>query len=117
MKTNQTLKFQRYYTQKHYHPLLKICEKLLQCKSSLQFSAKKITTIDFVSVVRLNKSSTNDCVKLMMLLTTDPRMPLEDNSDFFGRKTQYAMTSFKIDCHHEKGSLMRCHKHLVEVKE
>ena len=65
----ETLKFQTYYSQKCSHFFTKKkCEEIfqqIQCNTA---------TIDFVSTVRLIRSSTNDLVKLMMLLTTGPRL-------------------------------------------
>ena len=48
----------------------------MQWKSFSQFSAKTSTLFDFVSTVRLNKSSTNDFIKLTMLCTTGPTVSL-----------------------------------------
>ena len=48
---------------KCYHFLPKKCEEL-NAKVPYIFSAKNTVTVDFVSAVTLNKSSTNDFVKL-----------------------------------------------------
>ena len=53
----EMFKFQTYITQKHYHYFLqKKCEKLLQCKSFLQFFSKNTAAVDVLSTVRLIKS-------------------------------------------------------------
>ena len=58
----KTLNFKRYCMQKFWHFLLKKCEELLQ-----QLFSQKYYCINFVSTGRLNESSLNNFVKLIML--------------------------------------------------
>ena len=61
---NETLRFQKHYTQKILPFSVKIIEELLRCKRASQVFCKNIATTGFVSAVRLNESSTNDFVKI-----------------------------------------------------
>ena len=64
---NEMLKFQMYYLQEYYHFLPKNVRSFCSAKVPYSFSAKHIAKVDFVSTIRLDKSSTNDFIKLTML--------------------------------------------------
>ena len=59
--SDRNVKFSKVIYVKTLPFFAKKCEELLHAKAN-NFSAKNITTIDIVSTVRLNKSSTNDFV-------------------------------------------------------
>ena len=62
-----------YYTQKHHHFFCrKTVRNFCSAKVPYNFLAKYIAEADFVSSVRLNKSSTKDFVQPAMLWTTGP---------------------------------------------
>ena len=52
----------------------KYVSTLCRAKASNIFAANNITAINFVRIGRLNKSSTNDCIKLKVLVQLAPNM-------------------------------------------
>ena len=69
---NVSLNFQTSISEKCQYFLLKICVKLLQCKSSSQFSNKKYQCFWLQSHKHLKSWPLNELVKLTMLWTNGP---------------------------------------------
>ena len=66
---NETVIFKRIIDKRIKHSIFCQNNARNSCSAKVpyNFSAKTITAVDFVSTVRLNKSSTNNFIKLMML--------------------------------------------------